>query len=348
MIRMNVCLVWVALLTLGHMARADESAGPKKAAMKSYMFIKEDSDRFVGEGVAATGDFAGDRLKAAAAAKERARGDLAANIRVNVSSDTSEKLESKDGKVSEELRSESKSHAELALENVKYMEFKDFPDSGQITVLASLAKEDYRRQLAGKSVRVYAPENGFRILGGVKVGANIGNVGDAVPAHFWGPGGSIYPVVGFDFFHNGWVAGLDLEASSPNDLLRQDNNWDPKTGLYSNFSPGYAFFGLNIGRDFTPWQVKRQIYFPVRLKYAFTHIDPFNRLDLFGGSAGLGYRFWPTDGLALNLQVMWTQGFNSSPLVRSDGSTLLAAPGRDATLDLTGLESTFGITWSGF
>jgi hypothetical protein len=345
---MNIGLAWITLLGLGQTVNADESAGVKKAAMKSYMFIKEDSDRFVGEGVAALSEFSGDSLKASVAAKERARGDLASNIQVAVSSETSERLQLENGKVSEDIRSESKSHTELILENVKYMEFKEFPDPGQVTVLASLAKEDYRRQLAGKAVRVYAPENGFRMLGGVKVGANIGNVGDAVPAHFWGPGGSIYEVIGFEMFRNGWVGGLELEGSSHDDTLRQDNNWDPKTGGYSNFSPGYSFFGFSAGRDYTPWKGRRQIYFPMRLQYAFTHIEPFNRLDLFGGSAGLGYRFWPTDGLALNLQITWTQGFNSSPLVRSDGSTLLAAPGKDATLDMTGLGSTFGITWSGF
>jgi hypothetical protein len=202
--------------------------------------------------------------------------------------------------------------------------------------------------LAGKAVGVYAPENGFRIALGVKDGANIGNVGDPATAHFWGPGGSIYSVIGMEFLRNGWVAGLEAENSSHNDSIRQDNSWDPTTKAYSNFSPGYSFFVLSLGRDLTPWKVRRQIYFPLRLQYAYTHIEPFNGLNLFGGSAGLGYRFWPTDGLALSLQVLWTQGFNSASLVRADGSHLLSSPGSDASLDLTGMESTFGITWSGF
>src|SRR5258708_3633608 len=108
------------------------------AAMASYVYIKQNSDLFVGEGTAKTSEFGDDQAKALDAAKERARADLASSVKVRIKSETSEKLESKDSKVSEEIKSQSQSQADVSLENVKYMEFKDFPGKGQVTVLASL------------------------------------------------------------------------------------------------------------------------------------------------------------------------------------------------------------------
>jgi hypothetical protein len=304
-------------------ALADEPGSSKSAAMKSYMYIKEDSDRFVGEGVAELKDFEGDALKAAAAAKERARGDLASNVRVQVTSDSSEKTESKDGKVTEELKSASQSHADVALENVKYMEFKDFPDQGQVTVLASLNKEDYRRQLAGKAIPLYRPKYGLRL-----------NFSEFVPTQ--DPNGNFtngLHSLGLDLQWMDWVAGLSSYGSNGG-------------------QEGYMILA-ELGYDWTPWASRFQLYVPLRLKGGFVqeYDSSNNNPGDAGGSGGanayyaaaggLGLRFWPNDSLSVDLNAMWVQGLNTAKPDKPNGSDLKA-------FTLTGPEFQAGISWSGF
>src|SRR5258708_6643732 len=205
-------------LGISQLALSGEAPASKAATMRAYMYIKEDSDRFVGEGVAELKEFDGDSVKALAAAKERARGDLASNVRVQVSSDTAEKLESKNGKVTEELKSESKSHADVALENVKYMEFKDFPEKGQMTVLASLSKEDYRRQLAGKKVSVYLPENSLRFGAGYTVNDSTVRIArDSNRTDGLAQGGSAFSM-NLDYTWESYVSHISLPNPFANPL----------------------------------------------------------------------------------------------------------------------------------
>jgi hypothetical protein len=301
-------------LGIGNGLPGDDGSESKKAVMKSYMYIKEDSDRFVGEGIAALKDFDGDPAKAMAAAKEKARGDLGSNVRVEVKSDTSEKIESKDGKVREEIKSESVSHADVALENVKYMEFKDFPEEGQVTVLASLEKEDYRRQLAGKAVAVYAPEWGVKISTGTFYLLQNSKPDDTPQ------------VLGAELVWNSWNFGFD--AGSP--------------------SAPTTYGMLHLGYDWTPCKTRFQPYLPLRLIYGAIF---FNNQDnsvatvqepgqFFGYGAGLGFRFWPTDSFAIFLQNTWDGAINKS------FSSYEGIPVEKGLL--YGGEASLGLMWSGF
>jgi hypothetical protein len=298
----------------GGLLADDGAAETKKAAMKSYMYIKEDSDRYVGEGIAALKDFNGDTIKTLSAAKERALGDLASNVRVEVSSNTDEKLESKGGKITEDISSESTSHEDVALENVKYMVFKEFPESGQIAVLASLSKEDYRRQLAGKGVKIYLPEWGIKVaVGTFYLLQNADNrdipqclIGDLV----WGS----------------WTFGFDMV---------------PPNG------PGAAYGFLHLGYDWTPWKTRFQPFVPIRLMGGELYYNGSGETrnegsgPILGYGAGLGVRFWPTDSFSIILQNTWDGAVNGGNWTNFNGQPI-------TNTKLYGGEASLGVMWSGF
>jgi hypothetical protein len=321
-----------ALLALGLAAGAGLAAGEAspsaKAAMRSYMYIKEDTDRYVGEGVAALADFGGDQAKALAAAKERARGDLASNVRVQISSDTTEKLGSSGGQASEDIHSETRSHADLALENVRTMDFKDFPEAGQVTVLASLDKEDYRRQLSGKAVKVYRPEAGFRLGGGLALPSTDDLHGDQDQHPGGDPAGAELDVLWRSFYF-GFQIAFDVTGTS--------DKGEPKP---------YSISAINLGYDWAPWAWRVQPFVPLQLQYAYWDMDP-SFAQTFSASAGLGVRFWANDTVALQLQGAWNQGLAGGDIYQSGGN-LLTVNGHQAHVAMTGPSFGAGITWSGF
>jgi hypothetical protein len=277
--------------------------------------------------VAELKDFGGDPPKASAAAKQRALGDLAANVRVQVTSDSAEKTVSKDGKVSEELQSQSQSHADVALENVKTMEFKDFPNAGQVTVLASLNKEDYRRQLAGKAVKVYRPELGFRISGVVAL-PDTADLHEDQQSH---PGGD--PAgIGLDVVWRSFYFGYQIQFD--------------QYGPADKIPKSYTISALNLGYDWVPWAWRVQPFVPVQLQYAYWDMDPSFAQTVEAG-AGLGLRFWANDSIAFQVQGLWNQGLWGGAVYQSGGNAL-TVNGHDAHVAMTGPQLGAGITWSGF
>jgi hypothetical protein len=331
----------IAFLLPAQAARSEDAGAAKKSAMKSYMYIKEDSDRFVGEGVAELKDFEGDASKASAAAKERALGDLASNVRVQVTSDNVEKTESKDGKVTEELKSASRSHADVALENVKTMEFKDFPDSGEVTVLASLDKEDYRRQLAGKAVRVYAPEWGVKLSLGRALSYSYKRLAENKPAASYlaaNPNAALpdsslnewINTFGLDLDYGSWELGLQTLSSNLHFPA-----WDPGSNSYKDGGGGVDA-AVHFGYNWTPWKTRLQPFVPLQVMLAFMQNN-----YVTGYGAGLGVRFWMTDSLALVLEGLGTGTLTKSPDIQLQPSVA-------DNIDYQGVQASFGILWSGF
>jgi hypothetical protein len=322
-------LTGLLLLALAGLAAA-EGAGTTAMEMKSYVYIKQDGSLYVGEGVADLKEFGGDFARAVVAAKERARLDLASGIRVEVSGETSEIQEASGSQVREDIKSSSSSRVLLNLENVKYMEFKSLPEQGQVTVLASLSKEDYRRQLAGKAVPVYAPENGLELSYGPG-GFGEGN---------WLVGRGNESYLGVDVLFRSFVLGLENGSG----VLRFPN------AVMDNSELTVSLWNLEFGYDWTPWHWRFQPYVPLRILAENVGIKELSSgTNVAGAEAGLGFRYWPTDSLAVDLNVRYDQGFNQRELIGKNGAPVFDTDSRTNVLaSTTGVGIRLGLMWSGF
>jgi hypothetical protein len=330
-----------------------------------YNNLKDNGDLYVGEGVAKTSEFGGDMGKANQAARERAREDLASSVRVEVRSSVREEASQKDGQSSESLKSSGQSESAVVLENVKFRDFRDFPHDGDDTVLAYLSKEDYRRQLAGKAVNVYRPQFGVGITGSIvnlSSLASLQNLDIAQDAH------SVNGGVGASMsMHAPQLSALGVELSWPflvaevsyatgGTNLYADNG-DSTSGNPENFQTQaytYSLWEAKVGYDITPWAWRYQPYVPLRLVAGSMVMGDGNggrdtSTLLLGASAGLGFRYWFTDALALELSANWQQGFDSAAAVFPGNHPVKITPSVDANaLDLTGLDLKAGLRWSGF
>jgi hypothetical protein len=299
----------------------------KTAAMTSYLYIKEDDGQYAGEGTALLKEFSG-APEAAKAARRRALESLGETIRVQVTSRTTEKIQLKDGKVSEEIRSEGESKVDLSLENVRYLELADFPEPGKLTVLAHVSKEDYRRQLAGKGVPLYVPENGMRVSAGFSGGGWIAENGDPSP------------LVGVDFFWRGLALGVEMNEvrmGSQGPFLTSAN-----AGLL------VRAWTFSFGHDWTPWRWKLQPFIPLRLKYELAAADPYVA-HLFGASAGLGLRYWPTDSFSFDVSLRQNMALNRSSLLNGAGAPYNdPKTGSPLLIGLDNMALHVGLLWSGF
>jgi hypothetical protein len=286
----------LALLLFGGRLRGADNG------MGAYVYLKQNTDLYLGEGVAKLAEFDGDSGKALAAAKERARADLAATIRVRVRSETSESTRSKDGKVDEELSSRSDSQADVVLENVKYLDFRAMPDQEHVTVLASLSKEDYRKQLAGKKVSVYLPERGLRIGTGYTL-----NDTDVALKHDQDALVQSGQLLGSNASNHGLVSLDDSTVS-----LNLDYTWNSFVAQLSLPNPFFnlgTLASLNFGYDWTPYATRFQPFVPLRLEDGIWFFGGGgNTYDVVGLGAGLGLRFWVNDFLALQVIGMRHQG----------------------------------------
>lgn len=345
----------------------------KSSAMDSYLYIKEDESQYCGEGTAGAGEF-GDAARASKAARERALEALAGAIRVQVTSKTSEKIESKGGKSSEEIRSEGESRVEITLNNVKYLELPDFPDRGKLTVLAHLSKEDYLRQLAGKGAAVYRPQFGL------SVGVDMLNLDSfsalvrrsaAISSPNYGGvsssgGNEAMPMVA------GTMVGYAAELSWPFMLLgaayfqQNQNIWGvhrsptAPPGMQDTYSTNLyslTMLELHAGYDYIPWAWRFQPYLPVRVRAGFlelkdTVLQGTYKANLYGASAGLGLRYWLNGEFSLEGGAMANLALNSASLSGGGsqfGGTLAITPSESApALDFSGSQFFAKIKWSGF
>jgi hypothetical protein len=318
----------IPLLLLALAQRQLQALGPS-AAMKAYLAMKQDSSLYLGEGIAVLKDFGGDALKAADAAKARAQSDLASSISVQIRSESSEKLESTDGKVTEQLKSESHANTNLALDNLSYLELKDFPEEGQIMVLASLSKQDYRRQLAGKKIVVYLPEWGLGVSwGGEQLKSFSGheNAGSAL---------------GLEAIFRNFV----LSAGTESDVVYFPQVANSGTGISgTTLGPSNSIQRIDFaaGYNWTPWATLIQPFLPLRLEYEMIGGEGYS-VGLSGASAGLGLRYWPTDSFALELKGGYTFGLNTVTIP-------LTGEAFNETMDvnLNRIEFSIGLMWSGY
>lgn len=339
-----------------------------KDTWKKYNALKDDSDYFVGEGVAKVAEFNGDEDKAVEAAKERAREDLGRAVAVEVKSMTSEKIESGPTGISEELKTEGHSASQVKLENVKTREFKGFPSDGKITVLAYLSKEDYRRQLAGKSVQLYRPERGLRIIFGqisprwledfanwsqLQIQSTLNNPQLMNATRPSWTGVSSYNL-GVEAFWRDFVLGLSYSQWSMNTYAYGGSN--PQLG--GQFS--VTALSLQAGYDWTPWAWRLQPYLPLRLEatnlssnFLMGVNGPIGAQSggytanednmLFGALIGLGLRYWPFDSLAFDVCYRQHEGFGGSSV-----NVISEQKSGNLGVSLNSWEWQVSTVWSGF
>jgi hypothetical protein len=367
-------LPWFSVLALGTLcglpARAASRDGSHDMAMKTYVYMKQDSSIYLGEGVVQLEEFSGDMAQAIPAAKERARADLASGIRVQVKCEVSETVQSKSGKTSEDLSSRSKSEADLSLENIKYVEFRGLPEEGQVTVLASISKEDYRRQLAGKGTKVYLPENGlqfnfgflaWRSLHSSSLANGNGAVDQSSPSssprnayiashpgiynQALGGDGDSYSL-GMAFLWRSWSIGVN---ATPVGLVNfptyQGDGSTPAAPLDIQWA-SLDILRVSAGYDWTPLAWKLQPFVPLRVDYDIWNMNPYFAQTL-GVSVGAGLRYWVNDIAALQVLATWHQGLRDGT-VYYQGAPVQQAPGQDMSVSGSALELSASLILSTF
>jgi hypothetical protein len=324
---------------------------------KRFLRTKDDGDLYVGEGVAASKDFGGDGLKALSAARERARASLAAAIRVRIVSETTSSEKSGPDGATETVEAKSASLADVVLENVRYEDYPDLPAAGQVSSLAIVSKEDYRRQLAGKAVRVYHSESGIRLgafglftdsLDHIK-NASVSPPPPSLVGNGSGGSGSSssqnVPGYALDFIWHSWVLGLQYYSVDCPLYV-----WDPAQGKFSGRSAQLGYQGLHLGYDWEPWATKLQLFVPLRLVLGHADWEQYSAIA-YGAQAGLGLRWWPTDAFAFELSGRWQQGFNSAPFDQGGKALVYGDSAGDqvsADFNLTGAQILGALTWNGF
>jgi hypothetical protein len=273
---LKTLLLCACVCLAGLLAAQDApSAGERDKARRAYLEIRDNTDLFVGEGSAWTKDEGNDAGQAASVAAARARGSLAEAIEVRVQSSLQETQESSPAGASETVRSEASSSSDLKLENVQTRDFQDFPKPGQVTVLAWISKEDYRRQKAGKGVVVYRPENGIRAYAGLWE---------------WGAlkalGAQEMNVSGFDLVWRHCVIGGD------HDSMKSNNN--------SSGAEWAIVDTARVGYEWTPLSWRLQPFVPVEFEYGNLEMGPRSiNANLYAIFVGLGLRYWANDSVAI-------------------------------------------------
>lgn len=310
-----------------------------------------DGDLYAGEGVVTVATYGGDLDKAKASGRERARGNLAENIKVRVVSKTTDSQSSANGVSSEKIEAVSSSSADLELENIQYKVLEDYPKAGQLTVLATLSKEDYQRQM-DQRVLAFRPLRGLRLWGGmlenqildsysqdygsppvglVNSGANQGGANGGASIGF-----------GADFYWHSWFAGAGLSLDSQGLYT-----YEPTTHLYGHNSNPWSLIQAKAGYEWTPWATRLQVAFPVQLEAAYLSWDP-HFASGYGAAGGARFRYWTTDRVAFDVGALWHQGLSESDVATRDGQAALLTPTKPVRFSLTGVEFTVGILWNGF
>lgn len=338
------------------------AAGPLEDASADLARARRDSGLYVGEGVADAKDHGGDALKAWFKAREDARAALALAVQARIRSRVSQTITVSGGRSVESVQAESSSESDVNLRNIGYREYRGLPGPGQVTVLAFITKEDYRRMLAGLQQRAFHPENGvmlgvrFKDLAGLRglleasqaaqsaapdlpQYANKGKatVGPApaylfpmIEAHWR----DLYAGVGW---HHNTLGVYAFDAAADQ--------------VYRHSQHTLNAFLYELGWDWAPWDRRLQPYFPLRLQAAHVELQSSSKSRsvsypawLYSATAGLGLRFWANEKVALEGAGLW-----SLPLNRAELSGLRLSPGKDApAIDLGGFELLLRVRYSGF
>lgn len=321
---------------------------------KVYEGLMNDPDLFAGEGLVSRSSYGGDAEKAKASARERARASLVESIRVHVVSQVKDTQKSGRQGDLQEVEAKSVSSSDLELENIQYRALDDFPKDGQLTVVATLSKLDYDRQMAGLRKNRFRPYWGlmvYYILYEKYVNldkllddeSRKGRSGLAFSSTMGSVSGSIDPPQGFglQFRYKEWSLGI--EKSSGRALIYP---YDPATALYRWDYTSFDIFGAEAGWDFAPLASRFQPYIPLRLRYFGVSIGEFSG-SAPQLSAGLGMRYWASESFFFNLAGQWNQGLGEVELTDS-GKPFWRSPGRKAMVDFSGVQCDIGLTWTGF
>lgn len=314
-------------------------AGPLSAAdlaklRADYLKIRDNSELFVGESAAWIKDEGDDLGQATAVATARARGSLAQAIEVRVQSVTEvESVGTAQGST-DTARQHDVASSDLRLASVKTQAFADFPKPGQVTVLAWLSKEEYRRQMKGKGPVVYRPENGVRLL--------IGN---------WFPlEGGLFPTTHFNE-QKGFGLGLvwshwTLEAMSNSNTFSVADTFK-EIDLHSDL--------ILLGYEWTPFAWRVQPYIPIGFGYANQQIslESGNAFaSNYAAYVGAGARYWSTDSFALEFSVreyIPLNRVNGSPLrYRTKDDGMVATGLMKPVFELSGWGFALQVLWSAF
>jgi hypothetical protein len=272
-----------------------------------------------------------------------------------------------DGVAKEELHSESSAEATVQLRNLAFREYADVPKAGQVSVLASITREDYRRMLAGLQLKAFHPENGVMIglryqdIGGLhklldasqvaqNAAPDLPQYADKGKATIGpAPGYLMLPVLeghwrdfnaAFGWLHqNVGIYALDLADSQ----------------LYRNSTMTLNGFLYEAGWDLTFWDRRLQTYLPLRLQAEYLELRSEGSAAsaiypawLYSATAGLGARFWANEKIALDGAVLWAVALNQAQFL-GDKGPLRLAPGQDApAVGLDGLQLKLDLRYSGF
>jgi hypothetical protein len=326
---------------------------------KAYLSIRQDPDLYSGDGSATLKDFP-DRAGAVEAARSRAKAALAESVKVEIKSAVSETLKDTDGKSSQAIESKTQSESKVELQNVRFLVLDDFPQAGQLTVLASLSKEDYRRQLAGQAVPLYRAKYGLRLAmisstfvdlqklylaqdkaarqGSYALSGGQSYRGGAEPAIDRAIG------YGLQFDWLGWVAELDYTGVPGLNFYQ----YDPASGTYKSITDAdFEAFGGEIGYDYVPWSWRVQPFVPLRLRAEGINWGPYSAIS-YAAAIGLGLRYWPTDSVSFDFSGRWVQGLGQVTAHQDNGQSINFGPDLGTSFSTSRAQWQAGISWSGF
>jgi hypothetical protein len=221
----------------------------------------------------------------------------------------------------------SRSLADVVLQGLHDEVFEGLPHAGAVTVVSSISRLDYRRQLAGKAPRLWQADWGLRLGLGYYWPTSLDSAHDALE----GPGGvsasgdSVHLGYGLGLLWHDWALDIGFEAP----------NWG---GLQ----------WAQLGYEWVPWPTRVQLFAPLKLELEGAQQGANASAFSWGGVAGAGLRCWVTDGLALELLAQWHQAALQGAFLDGQGKGVYDAGGRQAQLATTGYDLRASVLWAGF
>lgn len=260
----------------------------------AYLGIRDNGELFVGEAVLWVKDEGGDLEQAKAVGIARARGSLAQAIEVRVQSRTELEAVASSKGSTETARQQDISSTDLKLAGVKTQAFEDFPKPGQLTVLAWISKEEWRRQAKGKGPIVYRPQNGLRLLYGAWYPDELGRFPVSHPNE--------QKAFGAGLVWRGW----SLEGMTcANSILFEGSTHE--ADMHSEI--------IQFGYNWAPFAWRLQPFAPIGLAWCHQQFEVEGSTahgSTFAGHAGLGLRYWASDSLALEFLARRYLGLSKS------------------------------------
>ncbi len=344
-----VFVLLVAFASVGLGAAANENE-------KVYQGLMGDSALYTGEGIVALDAYGSDLGKARSSARERARASLVESIKVRVVSQVKDTQSSGPGGEKQTIESQSVSIADLEVEEIRYDYFENFPKKGQLTVVASLGKADYERQLVGKRASRFRPEWGLGVVyqfstyfyfdeffkeqsRRIQSGAYILKPGINTP------GGSTTDSVqgiGLQFRYR------EFSLLISNELIEGLTvaTYDSTVGQYGLETKNLEIIGAELGWDYAPWALRLQPYLPLRARLHHVGLGGYDAW-VTGLATGLGLRYWASDSFFLDFSGRYVQSLNRAELQRQ-GRPISTGPASNVAWCLSAAQWQVNLTWTGF